>query len=327
VSWYEDVPKVELHVHLEGAIPHAALFELIQKYGGDSSVPDVHALSKRFVYSDFPQFIEAWIWKNGFFREYDDFSFIAEMVARDMARQNIRYAEMFYSPSPFVRQGLSVQKVTEAVRTGLSRVGEIEIALIADLVRNFGPDAEMATLTALKDVRDLGVAGIGIGGSEHQFPPAPFRPLYEEARNMGFHTTAHAGEAAGADSVWDAIRHLQVERIGHGTRAHEDPELVRYLADHRIPLEMCPMSNVRTRVVSRLSEHPIRRYLEAGVVVTVNSDDPKMFQTSLCDEYRLLEQECGWTKAEIVGTILNAIWASWLPDERKAALAAEVSSA
>jgi adenosine deaminase len=249
------------------------------------------------------------------------------MVARDMAEQHVRYAEMFYSPSPFVPRGLSVQGVTEAVRTGLSRVPAIEVALIADLVRNFGPEAEMATLAALQDVRTLGVVGIGIGGSEHQFPPAPFRPLYEQARDMGFHTTAHAGEAAGADSVWDAVRVLQAERIGHGTRACEDPKLVQYLADHRIPLEMCPMSNVRTRVVPSLAEHPIRRYLEAGVIVTVNTDDPKMFQTRLSEEYRLLEQEQGWTKAEICGTILNAISSSWLPDDRKAPLAAEFGRA
>ncbi len=327
MSWYEDIPKVELHVHLEGAIPHTALFELIRKYGGDPSVPDAGALARRFVYTDFPQFIETWIWKNGFLREYEDFAFIAEMVARDMAEQNIRYAEMFYSPSPFVSRGLSVQGVTEAVRTGLSRVPAIEVALIADLVRNFGPEAEMATLAALKDVRTLGVVGIGIGGSEHQFPPAPFKPLYEQARNMGFHTTAHAGEAAGAGSVWDAIRVLQAERIGHGTRACEDPELVQYLADHRIALEMCPMSNVRTRVVPSLAEHPIRRYLEAGVVVTVNTDDPTMFQTRLSEEYRLLEQERGWTKADICRTILNAISSSWLPDDRKASLAAEFGRA
>jgi adenosine deaminase len=323
MSWYDDVPKVELHVHLEGAIPHAALFELIQKYGGDSSAPDVAALANRFVYRDFPQFIEAWIWKNGFLREYDDFTFISEMVAWDMARQNIRYAEMFYSPSSFARRGLSVQRVTEAVRKGLSRVADIEIALIADLVRNFGPEAEMATLAALSDVKDLGVVGIGIGGSEHEFPPAPFEGLYEEARKAGFHTTAHAGEAAGAESVWDALRVLQVERVGHGTRAFEDPALVRYLAEHRIPLEMCPMSNVRTRVVGRLSEHPIRQYLDAGVVVTVNSDDPKMFQTSLAEEYRLLEQECGWTKGDIFQVILNGISSSWLPQGRKTSMATE----
>jgi adenosine deaminase len=192
---------------------------------------------------------------------------------------------------------------------------------VADLVRDYGPESEMVTLAQLNEVRDLGVIGIGIGGSEHAFPPAPFEQLYEVARAMGFHTNAHAGEAAGAGSIWDAIRRLRVERIGHGTRAWEDPRLVAYLAERRIPLEMCPMSNVRTQTVRGLAEHPIRRYFEAGLVVPVNSDDPKMFQTSLADEYRLLEQECGWTKPEICELILFAIEASWLPVARKMALA------
>ncbi|MCX7000330.1 MAG: adenosine deaminase, partial [Candidatus Sumerlaeota bacterium] len=314
---------VELHVHLEGAIPHAALFTLIQKYGGDPSVPDIPTLTKRFEYRDFPQFIEAWSWKNQFLREYEDFTHIAELTARDMAKQDIRYAEVFVSPSLFVRRGLAVQEVTRAVRAGLSRVPEIEIALVADLVRDYGAESEMVTLAQLREVKELGIVGIGIGGSEHEFPPAPFRGLYEEARSMGFHTSAHAGEAAGAPSIWGAIRELGAERIGHGTKAWQDPELVEYLVEHRIPLEMCPVSNVRTNVVGSLREHPLRQYFEAGLVVTVNTDDPKMFQTSLADEYRLLEQECGWTKLEICRVILYAIESSWLSDERKTSLAAE----
>jgi adenosine deaminase len=323
VSWHDDIPKAELHVHLEGAIPHDALFELIRKYGGDSATPDVAALAKRFEYRDFPQFIRAWTWKNQFLREYEDFSYIAEHAARDMARQRIRYAEMFFSPSLFAGRGLAVPELTRAVRRGLSRVAEIEIALVADLVRDYGPESESKTLAQLSEVRDLGVVGIGIGGSEHGFPPGVFESLYEEARRRGFHTTAHAGEAAGADSMWDAIRRLRVERIGHGTRAEEDPELVAYLADRRIPLEMCPVSNARTHVVRRLAEHPIRRFFRVGIVVTVNTDDPKMFQTSLAEEYRLLERECGFTPAEIGRLVLAAIESSWLPEERKSSLAAE----
>jgi len=327
MTWYDRVPKVELHVHLESAIPHEALFALIQKYGGDPSIPDVPALAKRFEYKDFPQFIEAWSWKNQFLREYEDFTHVAELTARDMAQQGIRYAEVFFSPSLFVRRGLAVQQVAQAVRAGLTRVPEIEIALVADLVRDYGPESEMVTLAQLKEVKGLGIVGIGIGGSEHEWPPAPFKGLYEEARSIGFHTNAHAGEAAGAHSIWDAIRELGVERIGHGTRAWEDPELVEYLVDHRIPLEMCPVSNVRTNVVGSLREHPIRRYFKAGMVVTVNTDDPKMFQTRLADEYRLLEQECGWTQLEICRVILYAIESSWLSDERKTALAAEFTQA
>ncbi len=327
MSWHREVPKVELHVHLEGAIPHAALFELIRKYGGDSSVPDIAALTKRFEYKDFGQFIETWNWKNNFLREYADFSFIAEMTAREMAMQNIFYAEMFFSPSTFARRGLAVQELARAIRSGFSQVPQIEIGLIGDLVRDYGPESEMATLSQLHEVRDLGVIGIGIGGSEHEFPPAPFRALYEKARKMGFHTNAHAGEAAGAASIWDAVRCLEAERIGHGARAREDEALVEYLAEHKIPLEMCPGSNARTRVVRDLSDHPIREYFEKKLVVTVNTDDPKMFQTSLAEEYRQLEQVFGFTKSEICQLILCAIQSSWLSDGRKKALEAEFRKA
>ncbi len=323
MSWHHKIPKVELHVHLEGAIPHTALFELIRKYGGDPSAPDIPALESRFEYSDFPQFIEAWSWKNGFLREYEDFSYVAEMVARELAQQNILYAEMFFSPSLFSRKGLLIQQLTQAIRSGLSRVTETEVALIADMVRDYEPEAEITVLEKLAEVRDLGVIGIGIGGSEHEFPPGPFEKLYERARKMGFHTNAHAGEAAGAESIWEAIRCLEVERIGHGTRAREDPDLVEYLAEHKIPLEMCPGSNARTQVVSGLSEHPVREYFDRGLVVTINTDDPKMFQTSLAEEYLQLEQVFGFTKPEICELILTAIKSAWLPSERKAALVSE----
>ncbi len=323
MTWSSGLPKVELHVHLEGAIPHGALFELIQKYGGDPSLPDVTALAKRFEYTDFAHFLETWTWKNQFLREYEDFSHIAELTARSMANQNIRYAEMFYSPSHFVRQGLEVQELTHAIRTGLSRVPGIEISLIADLVRDYGPESETATLKKLSEVEDEGVIGIGLGGSEHEFPPEPFRFLYEEARRMGFHVTAHAGEVAGPESIWSALRHLRVDRIGHGTRAHEDPELLDHLQEHAIPLELCPTSNVRTGVVGDITEHPIREYFKRGLIISVNTDDPAMFGTTLDTEYELLMQKCDFTRREICSLILLAVESSWLSEDRKRSLATE----
>jgi len=317
MTWYSLLPKVELHVHLEGAIPLGSLFDLIQKYGGDPPLPDATVLTRRFQCQNFVQFIEAWSWKNQFLREYEDFSHIAEFAARDMANQNIRYAEMFFSPSLFVRHGLEVQELTHAVRIGLSRVPEIEISLIADLVRDYGPESETTTLKRLNEVKEYGVIGIGLGGSEHGFPPEPFKSLFEEARLMGFHVNAHAGEASGPESIWGAIRHLHVERIGHGTRAHEDPELLDYLREHRIPLELCPISNVCTGVVSTLSEHPIREYFEHGLIISVNTDDPMMFGNSLDKEYELLVKECGFTRQEICRLILLGIESSWLSEERK----------
>jgi adenosine deaminase len=324
MTWYERVPKIELHVHLEGAIPHEALFDLIRKYGGDPSVPDVSSLAARFEYQGFPQFIEAWTWKNQFLREYEDFTHIARLMAQDMAAQNIRYAEVFFSPSLFVRHGLVVQEIARAVRAGLSSVPEIEIALIADLVRDYGAEAEMVTLAALTEVKDEGIVGVGIGGSEHEYPPALFSRLFAKAKAAGFRLNAHAGEAAGPQSIWDAIRKLGVGRIGHGTRAYEDPELVEYLIEQRIPLEICPMSNVRTGVVRSFPEHPIRRFFDAGMQVSVSTDDPKMFQTCLADEYRLLVEEADFSRRDIRELVLAAVQAAWLPQERKEALAAEI---
>ncbi len=326
MSWHERIPKAEIHLHLEGAIPTDALWQLIEKYGGDASVPDAEALERRFEYRDFPHFIETWLWKNEFLREYEDFTWIAEAVARDLARQNVRYLEAFYSPPDFRHHGLETQRLTEAIRAGLSRVPEIEVALVADLVRNYGPERGARTLAEVAEVRDLGVFGVGIGGSEEQYPPEPFAPVFAEARRLGLHTSAHAGEAAGAASVWGALRSLRVERVGHGTRAEEDPALLDHLAEHRIPIEMCPLSNVRTGVTASIETHPVRRYFERGLLVTVNTDDPKMFGNSLAEELRLLEEKLGFSRDEVRQVVLNAVEASWLPDARKQELFRELSA-
>lgn len=321
MSWSGQLPKVELHVHLEGAIPHSALFHLIEKYGGDPDIPDVDVLAGRFEYRNFAQFIETWSWKNGYLREYDDFTHIAELAARNMAESNIRYSEMFFSPSLFVRRGLEVQEITRAVRRGLSRVPEIEVSLIADLVRDYGPESEMVVLRKLSEVMDEGVIGIGIGGSEQEFPPRPFRELFDEARRLGFRTTAHAGEACGPGKIWEAIDSLGVERIGHATSAIHDPELLDYLAEKRLPLELCPLSNVSTGIVDSLSAHPVAEYYRRGLIVSVNTDDPWMFGNTLEDEYRGLERESGFSREDICSLVLLSIRSSWLPEGRKESLA------
>lgn len=254
------------------------------------------ALKRKFKFQNFPHFLENWAWKNRFLREYEDFTFIAEAVATDLARQNIRYVEIFFSPSDFADHGLKTQKLVEAIRNGLSLVKGIEIFLIADMVRNYGPEKAAITLAEVNEVRNLGIIGIGIGGAEHQYPPELFESVYKEARRLGFYTSAHAGEAMGAESIWGAIRSLRVDRIGHGSKAEEDETLLDYLAEHQIPLEMCPLSNVRTGVVKSIEDHPVKRYFERGIIVTINTDDPKMFGNSLAEEYQLLEEKLGFSR-------------------------------
>lgn len=322
-TWHDRVPKVELHLHLEGAIPLDALWTLIQKYGGDPAVPDAVALQSRFVYRDFPHFIQTWVWKNRFLREYEDFAFIAEAVARDLAAQNVRYAEAFCSPPDFARHNLRAAPIIAALRAGLDRVPQISVQLVPDLVRDNGPEHGMRLLTELAELKGEGVIGIGIGGSEQAHPPEPFAPVYEEARRLGFHTSAHAGEAAGAASVWGAVRALRADRIGHGTRAVEDPALIDYLAAQCIPIECNPISNVRTGVIPSVSRHPARLFFERGIPFSVNTDDPKMFGNSLADEYRALENELGFARDEVRQVILNGIETSWLEPDAKRRLAAE----
>lgn len=323
--------KVEIHVHLEGAIPLPALFQLVQKYGGDrrtGGVETLDELKEKFRYRDFPHFLSTWMWKNSFIREYDDFTFLASEVARDLASQNVRYAEAFFSPGDFAMlHGLEVGRIAEAVRRGLdSERDRIEVRLIADLTRDFGPDRGMGWLSEIASSREMQIVGIGIGGSEHEFPPEPYRDVYREARRLGLRTTAHAGEAAGPDSVWGALRTLEVDRIGHGTRASEDPELVRRLSERRIPIEMCPISNLRTGVVPDLARHPIRAFFDEGLLVSVNTDDPKMFETSLEQEYLALVEHLGFTFVEIGALVKNAIDSTWADDATKSRLRDELEA-
>jgi len=272
---FTTIPKIENHLHLEGAIPYKALWQLIEKYGGDETVHNLDQLKEKFVYRDFNHFIEMWVWKNQFIREYEDFVFISEAVFSDLVKQNVNYAEIFISPSLF-KDKLSAQKIIEAISLSIHKVSGIKINLIVDLVRDYGPEEEIKTLFEINEVKNLGVIGIGIGGTENKYPAGLFINVYEKARKFGFRTTAHAGEASGPESIWSAIHDLQVDRIGHGTRAVEDLKLLEYLSEHKIPVELCVLSNLRTRVIHSIEEHPVKTFIEKKIPVSINTDDPKI---------------------------------------------------
>ena len=320
-TWLAGLPKAELHLHLEGAIPLPALFQLVEAAGGDPAVPTEEALRERLTYPDFPAFIDAWIWKNGFLRSYDDFAFIAEAVASELARQNIRYAELFFSPSRFAEGGLTTAGLATAIRRGFAQVPETALYLIADLVRDHGPERAAVTLGEVVEVADeAGILGIGIGGSEHLYPPEPFAPVYEAARKAGLRTGAHAGEAAGAASVSGAVEVLRVDRVGHALRAEEDDTVVDLLACTGVALELCPLSNLATGVIERIEDHPVRRYWERGLNISINTDDPGMFHNSLAGEYTVLMDVFGFNRAEIRRLAMAALEAAWCGPDEKARL-------
>ncbi len=310
-------PKVELHLHLEGAIPPPVLWQLVQSYGGDPAVPDVAALDAHLQYSSFAHFIDTWWWMTGFVRTSEDFELVAESVAAHLARQNIIYAEASFSPTDFARHGISPQEMACAIRRGLDRVDQTQIVLNCDLVRNTGPDRAAATLRAILEVAgDADIRGITIGGSEPEYPPEQFAEVYHDAAAAGLRLTAHAGEAAGPDSVRGALDVLGVERVGHGIRIVEDGELLDRVVREQVPLEVCPTSNVRTGVVSGWDRHPVGVLLQAGAYVTVSSDDPTFFHTSVADELRTVAR---LFDADPLGLTHRAVSASWMTDTERAA--------
>ncbi len=315
-------PKVELHLHLEGAIPLDTLWGLIQRHGGDPELADLAALQRRLVFRDFPHFIETWWWMTGFLRTEYDFSTAAEAVARRLAEQNIVYAEASFSPTDFERHGLTPQQMGVAIRRGLDRVPATRVVLNVDLVRDTGPERAMRTLESTLEISaEADVRGITIGGSEQDHPPEPFAPVYRRAADAGLRLTAHAGEAAGPASVWGTLRALGVERVGHGVRSVEDPKLLEHLVEKQIPLEVCPTSNIRTGVAASWAEHPVHQLLAAGANVTISSDDPTFFHSSLADEFKALGDRDGRSMEDLT---LAAVDASWLDDAAKRALAEQV---
>jgi adenosine deaminase len=316
---FDAIPKIENHLHLEGAIPLDTLWQLMQKYGGDKSVSNMSKLEEKFKYRDFNHFLEIWLWKNIYIREYEDFTFISKAVLKDLVNQNIKYAEIFISPSEF-RKTLETQKIVEAISKSIKENTDIRVNLIVDVVRNLGPENAMKTLYEISEVKDYGIIGIGLGGPEKEFPPELFADIYDKARKAGFKTTAHAGEAAGPESIWGAIRSLKVDRIGHGTRAIEDIKLLEYLAENKIPVELCPISNLKTRVIESIEDHPVKTFIDMGIPVSINTDDPKMFGNSLSEEYQTLKDKFNFSDVAISNIIIDSIRTTWLDENEKEAL-------
>jgi len=323
-DWIAGLPKVELHVHLEGAIPAEALWELVKKYDTKGEYRSFDQIAARYAFRDFPHFIETWNWKSGFISEYDDFTMIAEGFARYLESQKVLYAEAHFSPPEFASKGLSIGRIAEAVRNGLSRVPGTSVALIGDVVRQLGPEQAGRSVREYAELREYGVIGIGLGGLEREYPPELFTEVFTAGERLGLHRTAHAGEAAGEESVRNAVKYLNAERIGHGTAIH-DMGFLAELTSRGIAIEMCPLSNVRTRSIAALEDHPIRRFFAAGALVCINTDDPAMFGNPLNEEYETAALRFGFSTAELRRLGLNAIRASWAPEAEKARLAARVA--
>ncbi len=319
-------PKAELHVHLEGSIAPSTLLRLAKRHRVDLPADTEEGLRNWYRFRDFHHFIEVYVAITKCLRTVEDFELIVYEFGADMARQNIQYAEVTFSPSTHlwingVDQDVWFTGLTEGRRRVMDSFG-CEINWVFDLVRNDYPELarfDYTTGVAIEG-RDDGVIALGLGGMEEGYPPAPFVPWFDRARAAGLRSAPHAGEHDGPGSIRSAIEDLGAERIGHGVRAIEDPQLVEYLAVHGIPLEISPTSNISLGIYPDAASHPLKRLHEAGVAVTVNSDDPPLFNTTLTDEMALLVDPWCFSRETIDEILLNGVRFSFLAADRKDAM-------
>lgn len=324
-TFIERMPKAELHVHLEGSVYPDVLLKLAEKHGRSLPFEDVEGARQWFQFRDFPHFVEIYIEICSNLRDVDDYVLITRELARRAAQQNIRYLEVTFSPSSILNPGTAASPDTAwtGIREGARQAREeldVELQFILDPVRGRSVEAVMGLAEWFSHNIGDGLVGFGLGGIELGNPASQYQAAFNLARAAGGHISIHAGETDGPASVRDALA-TGSERIGHGVRSIEDADLVAELAECQMLLEISPTSNICLGVYPDYAAHPFRRLYEAGVPVTVNSDDPPMFGTTLTNEHLVLASDFGFTIDELEALERVAIEHAFLPPDRKRALA------
>lgn len=320
------MPKVELHVHLQGATQPETWLELARRNHVQLPADSVEGLQKWFEFKDFPHFIQVYMKVCETVRTADDVEWMAREFLAGQAAQNIQYTEITYTPHLHYRiAGLDGRTQLDALlraRKWAKATHNIDCGFILDISRNVTPQEGLWTTDLAISGMYEGVVALGLGGPEVGHPPEKHTISFQKAHDAGLPCILHAGETQGPTSIWGAIKQGSV-RIGHGVRCLEDPALVDYLRQRQIPLEVCPTSNICLGVFPRIEDHPLPRLMAEGLYVTLNSDDPPMFNTSLTDEYLTVARVFGMDAEALTGLVLNGVRASRLPDEAKGRMEAE----
>ncbi len=322
------MPKVELHVHLEGSIQPETLLQLARRNNVSLPATTVEGLREWYKFTNFAHFIEIYIAISSCICSAEDIELIAREFMRGQAAQNIQHSEVTFTPYthfslnrhiPFAEQCAALNRA----RDWASRELGVSVGWVLDISRNVRPIEHSLTVADwVISGKENGVVALGLGGPEIGHPPELFEAAFEKVLAAGLASVPHAGETVGAESVWGALKHLKARRIGHGVRCLEDAALVAELRQRQIPLEVCPTSNVCLGVAKSIAEHPLPRLLEAGLYVTINSDDPPMFNTTLTDEYLKIADAFYFDVETIEQLVLNAVRASLLPEAARAAMEA-----
>lgn len=321
------MPKAELHVHHIGSASPRIVSQLAHRHAGTAVPKDPQALAEYFTFRDFAHFIEVYLSVVDLVRDDEDVRLLTYEIAKDMAQQNIRYAELTVTPFSSTKRGISdtafMAAIEDARRAADAELG-VKLRWCFDIPGEAGLEAAAETARMACDLHPEGLVSFGLGGPEIGVDRPQFKPYFDQAIVDGLHSVPHAGETTGPQTIWDALIELRAERIGHGTSAVGDPELLANLAEREIPLEVCPTSNVATGAVASIEQHPLAQLVAAGVTVTINSDDPPMFGTDLNNEYAVAARLLNLDYTGITELAKNAVNASFMDKAAKAALNAEI---
>lgn len=326
LKFIRQLPKTEIHLHIEAAVTTESYRRLNEKYRINSDLKTTADYQNLLDIRSLSDMIKYFLYFQTFFRSQDDFLLITEDLGKYAQNNNIYYLEAFFSPSMIVREGrISFDDALSAILAGLDAIQEkfgVDVRIIVDVSRSFGYENARNNYTLLKSFlakkTTSRVLGIGLGGSESGNSCVPYKSIFLDAKADGMMVVAHAGEEVDSKSIWDAVNELKVMRIGHGTSAIYDDRLMKYLAEKQIPLEICPTSNVITqKYVSRYSEHPIRKFLSKGIQVSLNTDDPVLFDINLNREYRNMHQFLNFTKKEILSLVKSSLFSTFLSTKEK----------
>lgn len=311
------LPKAELHLHLEGTVEPETLVELSNRH--DPSPITINEATQLYEYADFNGFLMAFKAVTQRLLTAEDFELVTYRMIERLSKQGVFHAEIYLSVGVVHWRQHEFEPLFEGIERGRQR-GErdfgVTVLWILDAVRHFGTEAAKRVFELAVRYKDRHVVGVGIGGDERRGPAEQFRDLYRYAADNGLRLTAHAGESTGPESIWAALN-IGAERLGHALTAIRDPELIEVLAQRQIPAEICISSNLRTGCLPKIEQHPVRRLFDAGILVTLNTDDPAMFHTSLTHEYELAQDIFGFTDEHIRELARNSLEASFLPAEKK----------
>ena len=325
-KFIQNLPKAELHLHIEGTLEPEMMFELAQRNKIDLPYKSVSEVKQAYNFEDLKSFLDIYYQGSTVLQTERDFYDLTWAYLQKAADQNVRHTEIFFDPQTHTDRGIAFKTVYQgiyrALEDGKNKLG-ISSQLILSFLRHLTQEQAFATLEQALPYKDTMVA-VGLDSAEQGNPPSKFEAVFNKARSQGFLSVAHAGEEGPPEYIWEAINLLSVSRIDHGVRSMEDPELLNYLADKQIPLTVCPLSNIELNVFNSMIEHNLKQLLDEGICVTLNSDDPAYFGGYVAENYQAAQSALNLTEKELYQIAKNSFQASFLPPETKFELIAEL---